>query len=57
MRDKIYTVLDTNVLVSAWLGATHMSTSTNVRKAMMDERISPHHINTISGVDGLRNIT
>ena len=41
MRDKIYAVLDTNVLVSALLGAAQMSVPTKVLKAVTDNRIIP----------------
>lgn len=41
MQDKFYAVLDTNVLVSALLGAGHMSNPTKVLKAVTDERIVP----------------
>ena len=41
MHDKYYAVLDTNVLVSALLGASHMSNPTKVLKAVTDNRIIP----------------
>ena len=41
MHDKYYAVLDTNVLVSALLGASHMSNPTKVMKAVTDDRIIP----------------
>ena len=41
MHDKYYAVLDTNVLVSALLGASHMSNPTKVLKAVTDDRIIP----------------
>lgn len=41
MRDKYYAVLDTNVLVSALLGASRMSIPTQVLKAVTDEKLVP----------------
>lgn len=41
MRDKYYAVLDTNVLVSALLGASRMSIPTKVLKAVTDEKLVP----------------
>ena len=41
MHDKYYAVLDTNVLVSALLGASHMSNPTKVLKAVTYNRIIP----------------
>ena len=39
MQDKYYAVLDTNVLVSAILGASRMSIPTKVLKAVTDEKL------------------
>ncbi len=39
MHGKYYAVLDTNVLVSALLGASHMSNPTKVLQAVTDNRI------------------
>ena len=41
MRSKCYAVLDTNVLVSALLGASRMSIPTLVLKAVTDELLIP----------------
>ncbi len=41
MQDKYYAVLDTNVLVSAILGASRMSIPTKVLKAVTEEKIVP----------------
>lgn len=41
MQDKFYAVLDTNVLVSALLGASRMSIPTRVLKAVTDNKIVP----------------
>lgn len=41
MQDKYYAVLDTNVLVSAILGASRMSIPTKVLKAVTEEKIIP----------------
>lgn len=41
MQDKFYAVLDTNVLVSALLGASRMSIPTKVLKAVTEDRIIP----------------
>lgn len=41
MQDKFYAVLDTNVLVSALLGASRMSIPTKVLKAVTEDRIVP----------------
>ena len=47
MDDKFYAVLDTNVLVSALLGASHMSNPTKVLHAVTDNRIIPLYNNEI----------
>ena len=47
MHDKFYAVLDTNVLVSALLGASHMSNPTKVLHAVTDNRIIPLYNNEI----------
>lgn len=39
MQSKYYAVLDTNVLVSALLGATRMSTPTRVLKAVTENKL------------------
>lgn len=39
MQDKYYAVLDTNVLVSAILGASRMSIPTKVLKAVTEEKL------------------
>ena len=41
MHDKYYAVLDTNVLVSALLGASHFSNPTKVLKAVTENKIIP----------------
>ena len=41
MQDKYYAVLDTNVLVSAILGASRMSIPTKVLKAVTEEKLVP----------------
>ncbi len=41
MPDRYYAVLDTNVLVSALLGASRMSNPTKVLRAVTDNRIIP----------------
>lgn len=41
MHDKYYAVLDTNVLVSAILGASRMSIPTKVLKAVTEEKLVP----------------
>ena len=41
MRSKCYAVLDTNVLVSALLGASRMSIPTLVLKAVTEGHLSP----------------
>ena len=41
MQDKFYAVLDTNVLVSALLGAFRMSIPTKVLKAVTEEKLIP----------------
>lgn len=41
MQDRYYAVLDTNVLVSALLGASRMSIPTKVLKAVAENRIVP----------------
>ena len=41
MQDKYYVVLDTNVLVSAILGASRMSIPTKVLKAVTEEKLVP----------------
>ena len=47
MQDKFYAVLDTNVLVSALLGASRMSIPTKVLKAVTDNKIVPLYNNEI----------
>lgn len=47
MQDKFYAVLDTNVLVSALLGASRMSIPTRVLKAVTDNKIVPLDNNEI----------
>lgn len=47
MQDKFYAVLDTNVLVSALLGASRMSIPTRVLKAVTDNKIVPLYNNEI----------
>lgn len=41
MQDKYYAVLDTNVVVSALLGASIMSSPTKVLKAVTENRLVP----------------
>ena len=41
MHDKYYAVIDTNVLVSALLGVSHMSNPTKVLQAVTDNRLIP----------------
>lgn len=41
MQDKYYAVLDTNVLISAILGASRMSIPTKVLKAVTEEKLVP----------------
>ena len=41
MHDKYYAVIDTNVLVSALLGASYMSNPTKVLQAVTDNRLIP----------------
>lgn len=41
MQDKYYAVLDTNVLVSALLGASRMSIPTKVLKAVTEDKLVP----------------
>lgn len=49
MQDKYYAVLDTNVLVSALLGASRMSNPTKVLKAVTENRIVPIYNDEIIG--------
>ena len=41
MQNKYYAVLDTNVMVSALLGASHMSNPTKVLKAVAEGNLVP----------------
>ena len=41
MQNKYYAVLDTNVMVSALLGASHMSNPTKVMKAVTEGNLVP----------------
>ena len=41
MQNKYYAVLDTNVMVSALLGASHMSNPTKVLKAVTEGNLVP----------------
>ena len=54
MHDKYYAVLDTNVLVSALLGASHFSNPTKVLKAVTENRIIPLYNNEI--IEEYRNV-
>ena len=54
MHDKYYAVLDTNVLVSALLGASHFSNPTKVLKAVTEIRIIPLYNNEI--IEEYRNV-
>lgn len=54
MHDKYYAVLDTNVLVSALLGASHFSNLTKVLKAVTENKIIPLYNNEI--IEEYRNV-
>lgn len=49
MQDKYYAVLDTNVLVSALLGASRLSNPTKVLKAVTENKLVPLYNNEIIG--------
>lgn len=54
MQSKYYAVLDTNVMVSALLGASHMSSPTKVLKAVTDGNLVPLYNNEI--IDEYREV-